>query len=222
MLYLPLNSSTQFVDSSQKQNNFSNKWAVSFTTYEWVDCAYFPWTANGYATWPISFPSETNYTISFRVHPISWNYLWVLADYTNYGFGKSFKCWVFNTKQIGFEWYWSNWDWTATCSISWDSASYAGDKWNHIVFVRTTEWWCPNMTVYVNNVIFHWTTSWWERALDVRTRTAFAIWNDPYDWLWKTTRMSKMHLSNLIVESKSWTSEDVAKYYNGTKEIYWH
>lgn len=93
--------------------------------------------------------------------------------------------------------------------ISWFTATV--DTWYHLVMVIW--WWVQK--VYVN---WQYLTEW-VQTYTWTLSTTFTINN-----AWDTNSSSfanDNYISELIIETKSWSAQDVSDYYNQTKALYW-
>jgi len=143
-----------------------------------------------------------NFTLSFYINFTSINqvnrFMWCASNYTNIQYEKhSGTTWL--------QWYNNNEAWRTTWS--WSPVVYT---WYNIIIT----WDGTSYNAYVNWVQLTKTlagivsTGWDD----------FIIWNNvqyaEHNWmLWS--------LSNVILENKIWTAEEVSVYFNQTKSLYW-
>lgn len=106
--------------------------------------------------------------------------------------------------------YWGTvyirWSWSWNTAIS--GSGLTNNAWHHIVIAQTT----AKVEIYVDGVLF-WSTT-----------AQYLNWNMVgFCWSWNTWAAYAViwKISEMIVEDKLWTAEDVAKYYNRSKANYW-
>lgn len=200
--YYPLNSISTVNDMSGNNHNLTNN-NVVFWTYQWVDCWYFDsrwsssWLCWLYNSSFYPWDSVATRTVSVRFYA-SWNT-------------------VYNNPRL-------------MAPIAW-----AKDKWNKIIAGRYNDWdidWA-NFNVWEwTHVIFIWDSNnyydvyknWVLQHSNVYT--AYLVQNI-YLTIWTrenngTSRWDKRDggISEVIIEDKRWTAQEVANYYNQTKSLY--
>jgi hypothetical protein len=198
--YYPLTSTTTVNDISGNNRNLTNNW-VQFWEYDWVDCAYF--NANSYLikNWAL-FTWNPTFTISFYAKCI-WFQQYNGRAYWFIGTGdwvKSF--WQRIKSNVQWHklqiWWWSN---------DRDTGYTVDNNWHHIVFKYSN----GSGEVYVDwNSIYSGT--WSPNIEDSKT----VIWWNP-----NPSDLFYWYISNFICESKLWTAQEIADYYNQTKANYW-
>lgn len=195
LLYAPF--SDDLVDHSWKSTTMTKSWTVTNTTLNWIKCAYFNWW---YIDTNISTLNNLTHTISFWLYTNTNNDAWWIVC--------SNPCWITQWETI---WTssttikhstWTNW-WatpvnpTLTWSFLW--------KWIHVI----NTWW----RLYVD-----WNLVWTETATPAGTYKysicAHAVWSSC------TRRIWYWYLSELIIEDKEWTAQEVQDYYNSTNDNY--
>ena len=202
--YRPLNSSTKLTDYQWK-NAFT--WYSSSATYNswtfaWVECLnitdmnywrYWLTSLSWYPTW------WTSRTFSI------WCYL-ATSSWSTYNWAFSFhsgSVWVQALKPVAFPIAWKIW---------WDWASIS-KKWTLLTFTYTS--WVNSF--YVNWELI-WTYNGTQSTQSISSSYPFRLWHNINAtwgewWYWG--------LSNLIIENKARTQEEVTSYFNSTKSNYW-
>ena len=201
--YWPLNSETLYTDQSGNWKNLTNVWTTIWT-YQWVSCAYNNWDKNKYA-WlnsPLT-TSNNSFTAS----------LWFYSLWDSANWQSLIQWWYWQTtqafnmalnKNVMSVWWWSNDTSLNVTKIN---------QWVH--YIITYNW--TTIKAYVNselvltvNLNYTIPTSAKTSLMCNYVRTDWAT-SDPLNW----------YLSNVIVENKVWTVEEVSKYYNQNKSLYW-
>lgn len=208
LAYRPLNSTTTVNDQSGNNIQSTNVW-VTFWTYQWVDCWYFDWnsyiyTNSGLTTIPATWTScvwfyyDGNSTTSA---PIYWQ---TATD--NASIKQTFRV-KSNWVNVG---YWvsstSSWGMTISQSPSW---------W--CMMCRAWDWSSLNFYLYKNWTKYTATKDSSYTSKD-ETFTNFSIWYEAYSKGWYIKY--KWWVSNLIIENRMRTEQEIADYYNNTKSIY--
>lgn len=203
LAYYPLTTVTTYTDQSENHNDLTNNWIV-FGTYQWVDCA----SMTGTQWW----------TVTINALPSSW--------------ARTILCWCYIISPIAAStefnvvWYWENWyhksyqlyynDWQLSVRTYYDDAG--------MVYNTTT------MQNYVNKwMLLWWVYDWTDNKLYI-DKTAIATVTVSLDtWskilaVWKWPVLSKWinwYVSEVIVEDKAWSAQDIEDYYEATKWKYW-
>lgn len=164
------------------------------------------------ATWwvTLSSNSSTAKTMSFWFYIVSGNspFMSLWWPWT-VGAGYYYEHNEARLKQHLFCWTDSSWGASTVPLSIWAWA------WHHIVFTYDSSW--PNVYGYVDGtqyLIYNWVpysfdTSVWFMGSQANS------WQDGFSGNFMCD------LSELIVESKYWTQQNVTDYYNATKWIYW-
>lgn len=112
-------------------------------------------------------------------------------------------CFPANTSrgfQVGKVWFFND------SFVQWDTIISLANRYN-IIIVK--DW--TNETIYIN----------WENVLDA---TSFDNANYPVNFIWSCAtnkpEAAQWKMSELIFESKKWTAQEVADYFNQTKSNY--
>jgi len=199
LLYLPLENDT--LDHSWG-TAYNPTWSITFTTLS-------SWKKVGYINWNnfllnSDFPSlKMDMTVSFWINPTSqkWEYqpaFWQYKAFSNY------NIWAFC--RAG-ESSWTNfYFWT-----------FSADTWN-----INLSWW--------NLITITYTSSW--TVIVYKNWTQVATRNSPYNWwnwyqIWgrydtgSSRTQLTAYMSEIFVENRVRTAQEVADYYNQTKANYW-
>lgn len=205
LAYYPLTSSTTVNDQSWNNRNLTNNW-TSFGVYSGVDCAYFSNTQSKKLYWNLPLTWNKSFTISAWVNrsgvvTTEWSQIFLLWPINTSGYclwvalsGGSFK----------YQYYtWGN------DKVS-DIVSQI-NTWEMVTVTNNTS----TVSLYINGVL----AKQWALTFNINT-TDFTIWSwnvvrngsyQPFYWL----------MSELLVESVVWTSDDIIRYHNKTKANYW-
>lgn len=197
MAYYPLNSTYTNTDQSWNNRDGTTTWTLS---YDSISCQF---SSGNYINIPTSIPYWTNpFTISiwFNSPDVSWHQNWFYNQFNsssnNTAIGLFIYSWSLN--------FWSKWpnDWSNIYSVS------ANTRYNAII---TYDW--STLTGYVN---------WTQAGTQSRTISTTA---PDYAWIWCWWEYSGRvycvaKLSNMIIENKVWTAQEVSDYYNQTKWNY--
>lgn len=191
--YFPLTS--DLLDASWNSYSLTASGSAAIWTIDWVDCLNCS-ASSSYVSWTIS-----------------WIPQWQQAR-TN-------MCWIRWTISGNYPWwqYWSTWTWHADIILSnnwitwsqyWDAISSnqsaTTGQWYHVAV--TTSW--GTVKIYVNwalknsssmTINTSWTTLYLGRG----------TWDNTY---------GRAYYSNMIIEDKTWTDQEIADYYNLTKSLY--
>ena len=192
LAYYPLSS--DFNDASWNWYNLTNTWAT-ITTKAWVDCAYYNWSS--YST-NSSVPNWTSRTLS----------AWVYIE-TNKSSNMGVIC-TWDT-DWSFVWLWIySWKW------------YITDRWTHdqVWTISVLNWWhliTATISNWSNMILY---TDWVQNASYTFSRGAWnSITIGARTWSW--TEKLTWYVSNVIVEDKARTADEITAYYNLTKSNYW-
>lgn len=198
--YYPLTSTSTVNDLSWNNYNLTQSWTITYWTNVWVDCAYFNW---GYLSATIAWLPQwgTDRTASVYVY-ITKTQCWILSWWANSTYNKFCRYyWGFNS------------NWLAATSYQWtdlNSSTYISGWWHHIVLL-VRSWvrelyidWVQNTTLNKSSTT---NTSW----------TNFEMWRLDY----ASDFMFQSYMSNVIIENKARTAQEISDYYNLTKWNYW-
>ncbi len=212
LAYLPLDS-TNTKNDTYWWNTTTQLWTVRYWTYWWVDCADF-------TTWWCIYSNMLNwvstYTVLIWANNINWNsasnwYWWnVFCVSKSWG---SYQPWIY---------YWNS------SSSNWYFAFYANNSSWDIYFNTNTKnhWFLLAMCISSSTKKAYLFGDWSYKELDISNSTTNSqyvqIWGIIYNNLTeRTDRRFYWYLSNLIIENKVWTDQEIQDYYNLTKWNYW-
>lgn len=192
--YYPLTSSTTTSDQSWNNRNLTN-YNTSFWTYQWINCAY--WNSVKHLNTP---------TLSWVKTLSLWTY-WAWHT-SGSSYSPTFTYWTGTTNNL--QWLYEDDKYTL-----WNSSGYVvvnsqiKNQWYHYVLVlSTTE----------KKLYFNWALVGTANNSSLSDWMFYFFcfinnqsWINYYHW-W---------ISNVIIESKEWTAQEVLDYYNDTKSNYW-
>jgi hypothetical protein len=202
--YYPLNSTDTTRDKSGNGYNLSNRGATTFWEIGGVSCGIF---SNSNTSWlyndSIQHPTWTNpFTISMRCYPTSYNSTeddCVFIGTAAFS-GKWFAVYRANPLSISARW-------ASSSATSWLPLN----MWSLLTI--TQNWWQYNAYINWTNVILN--ASQTTNITWTRINIWYCYWNGGvgYWFIW--------WISNVIVEDKVRTAQEIADYYNQTKANYW-
>jgi len=199
--YLPLSSD---LDDTISWNNLT--WNATFGTIWWstVNCAI---TTNGWLSGTLAnLPQGTaERTVSMRFYFSGSN--------TNEWWTVFYGTWWGNNQVFGAYSELNGSDWKISLSQRWANSWY--------LYTWTTgSWYLITMTYDSNNI---WTLYINWAYMGNWNVTLGTIWNDILLWslVWNTWDYLSWGFSELIIEDKCWTSQEVSDYYDLTKANYW-
>ena len=196
--YYPLTSVTTTSDMkwSWTAYNLTKNWTVTFWTNAGVDCA--------------SFNSSGLYNTSFS------QLQWTSA--------RTYNFWAYDNKDSDtwqglyiYQWTSSTNKMVLIARTNTYFISQYGSSWNF----WNTNWksW-NNHTITYDGTKFEWLINWvskWTWAYTINTQwSELSIWKNVGNTWWSFV----WYISNVIVENKVWTSDEITKYYNSTKANY--
>lgn len=200
LAYYPLTSVTTTSDRSWNSYTLTNN-AVTFWVNQWVDCAYF-WQNGGtkLVNTSISFSANPTQTVAVRMYIETPQ----VRYETIYHIGTSTWNWWLGSRYNKNLWL-CIWEW----DTSYESVK-SGDLSNawHLL-VNTTNW---NSSIqYIDWVQYQTLTNNLPNAQTwLYIGCSYSDTNHQLTWC----------LSNLIIENKTRTAQEVADYYNQTKGNY--
>lgn len=203
LLYLPLSEDTT-------DKSWNNVWTtnsnVTIWVNQWISCWYFNWTNAHIQITPFAIPS----TITI----LHWTYCQLGSSYWDWK--------IFDARSSSrylitvFDWY-NNEYWYS--AYNWGNRVYttssANKKNQRILTVITVKNWEQKIYVKWNNTDLSWSFS---QSFSWYTPTYTNVWNEYNNG---AARYFKWYISNLIVENKVWTSDEINDYYELTKWNYW-
>ena len=200
LAYYPLDSTNTVNDmkGSGTAFNLTNNWSVTFWTTAWVDCATFSWSNYlEYSSYSPSWMSE--FTISCWTRVTNASSRWVFFIWKS---NTSLECMaIIYNNEWSPNWLcapYNIWAW-------WQSASR--DVWTHLVCVYSS----GTYNLYVNGVA--WNSYSWTVELD---SWVIRVW-------YGATNENKHYwqISEVIIENKAWTGQEISDYFDLTKADYW-
>ena len=208
--YRPLNSTTTVNDQSGNSYNLTQTWG-SFGTYNGIDCFYNGWSTTGYFTltsWANIPTGNTNRTILVWAYPTGYN-----SSYARY-----FLCYGEQTSWKGCRLY-INTSSKPTADIYTNaitgSTNMSTSGWSLLTFTSTGN----TFNFYVN-----WTSVWSNSSWTINTREISSSY--PLRLMRSNISTSsnyqvRGYISEVIIENKTRTADEIADYYNQTKWNYW-
>lgn len=196
--YYPLTSETTTTDKKWNYN-LTNSWNITFGINQWVNCASFNYNWNLTVSNFYNL-SQWDYTVSIRAYKLTQQWSW---DRYVYCIGdRSTRWWTsaieYDNSRLRFAmWY--------------DDIDASVNPWNQrvnvlITYVKSSK----TQAIYVN-----WEQKWTRTATYTHTLPDLTL----YIW-WPSTNLWTGYLSNVIIENKTRTSQEIADYYNLTKWNY--
>jgi hypothetical protein len=193
--YYPLNSTYTDTDQSGNWNNWTTTWTI---TYDGISAQFSSWN---YITIPTIIPYWSNpYTISvrYKTPDSSWHQNSVYCQVNSSVDNTASNLFVYQWHLY----YWSKWRYDREIN----SAAISNNTWYNIVF--TYSW--TQLECFVNN-ISQWT---FNRTISTTAPNVAYIGRG-------VGEVCIGRVSNLIIEDKVRTAQDVADYYDLTKWDYW-
>jgi len=202
LLYLPLNSTNTYTDQSGKNIGTTNTGTI-FWTYQWVDCGYF----DGYSHIQVNPFAQT-----LPLTVLAWTYsTWDVRDYErdwkiyDARDGNSYFLMVY-----GIEW------WTGYFA---QANGYASSRQN------IPNQWVLNVMRITSTGLRHdeynlngtGSGSSSVGSISSFTPTYVNIWNEWNNW---ANRFFIGGISELIVENKEWSNQEIEDYFDVTKANY--
>lgn len=197
LLYLPLNSTSTHTDKSWNNRGTTN-YSVQFWTYQWVDCGYF----NNAHIQVTSFNMPSTHTFLVWFYRTGFNTSdWKLFDSRP---SPQYVHWI---NSVSSEWtFWYVWN---TVVVSWVQTD---NKW--CLYAMSISWSSATLTLLWNGVNTVKTAS---VSAPSGTPSYINIWNE-YNNAYN--RYFLWYMSQLILENKAWSSQEILDYYNATKSNY--
>lgn len=199
--YYPLTSITTTTDS-QWTYNLTNGGNVVFGTYQWVDCASFNGTSSSMlSNTSLSFPSSPTQTVS----------VWMYISWTGNVYQTIYHIWTTSRTWKLWSWFYYN-TWLSISSwYGWYESIKAWNvNWAWHLLTNVTNW--TSSVQYLDGVEYQsFTNSLTNTQTQLRVGWAQSSSSERLTW----------YLSNLIVENKARTAQEVTDYYNQTKWDYW-
>lgn len=197
--YYPLKDN--FNDESGNNRNLVNSWAV-ITTQDWLKCWYYNWNSysafNGFSLW------NTARTINTWVYCTWTSWYWWVVHISD---GELTPTW-----SLGIQFT----NWKARVWFS-DRASSSAS-----LYTNVSVWWHNVITtqsgattkLYVDGALIGTNSNFPSQS---RSPTWWAVWSKYYS---SYTEKITWYISEVILENKERTAQEVVDYYNLTKTSY--
>lgn len=196
LLYLPLNSTDTYTDQSWNNVQTTNNW-VTFWTYQWVDCWYF--SSAHIQVDPFTYPSDI--TILCRCYCFSTDSDGKIIDARDWNSNNFIT--AFENSPVNVYMSTSNY-----IRILWDYKN----RWVLCAFSSTNN--SQYIRILGDNLDLNNT---WTDTYSSFTPIYINIWNEWDNW---ASRHFYWWMSNLIVENKVWTDQEIEDYFSQTKSLY--
>ena len=197
--YYPLNWDGN--DYSWNNKNLTSSWATSYTTVWGVLSANF---------------GGSNYLYNSSLTCSSIGQTFTIA----WWFYSSWQLWVTCMGKASNLWHW--WGLYYETGLLWRIRAETQNNNSPTRFMPSisyVEWW--------HHLVFTHNSSWWAIYYDGVSKQTWSMPMD-YDWylilgasLDSSTYYFNWNISNLILENKVWTAEEISNYYNSTKSTFW-
>jgi len=207
--YYPLDSTNTLNDLSWHNYTLTNSWSVAFWTNQGVDCAWFTsWGSSSWSRW-LYRTSDSIITLQSSDFTFSvWLYKWSETMY-------------YNPRIIGrYGDYWCIFTYASISKISVaDSTSYwvVPDNWAWFLFTcvydHTDKSW-----VYYKNAVYQNTQSNANPANYSNNWIVLGTRDNLWTWYWDKW---SWWMSNIIIENKKRTVQEISAYYDLIKSDYW-
>lgn len=199
LLYMPLNSTDTYTDKSWNNIGTTN-YSVTFWTNYWVDCGYFNGSSAHIQINPFSIPAASTILV------------WFYRAWLNESDGKIFD--ARSPRHIiavnSSSWEYTFWYLGSTAILSWKLIQN-----QRCLCCLKTNWSNGKLIILWNNVN---TTVSISVSVSTGTPSYINIWNEYNN---AANRHFLWWLSNIIVENRERTDQEVTDYYNLTKANYW-
>lgn len=200
LCYYPFD--TDYSDQSWNGYNLTNRWATTIWTKWGVDCAVFIKDNNSWL-YTTSIPFNTIST------SMTFNF-WMYVDQFNTWENNVFWMWTASAGSCIILWYlqpiniWHRWyNDIAT------STNSTLSTWQNIVVTQDSSW---------TKIYLDWNQIGSSSYYATLSGNEFNVWY--FNWSSALNRKYIGWMSNLILESKTWTAQEVVDYYNQTKSLY--
>ena len=212
--YYPLDSVNTVNDMSWNWYDLTLIWTADFNTYQWVDCFNSQWT------WRMECSSLTLADIWNVFSAMAWVYTPDRQDHN-----ERWILWA-TDNSLWFKWFdlfesyysWQNqayrWEtlWSSNKSIFVDEPFW---QWYHLCL--TYEDWTNNQKLYINGVLEWEDTNTMYLSSSAIFRVAARVW---VNGSWWVDVIRSWWLSNIILEDKVRTAQEITDYFNQTKSLY--
>ena len=199
--YYPLDSTNTVNDLSWNWYNLTNSWATFWTNYCEVNDTKYLYRDTSSDSRFVTWNNSITYSIWIKISSFNWNYNWY-----PYWQGEN------STNRV----------WGLTMQ----STSYWIDNWWYQQWVQTSMYnnytnWHLITTVYDSSITTKYLYLDWQLQVSKNqsinlSKNWLYVWQDPIYSAWLDAQ-----ISNLIVEDKERTAQEIQDYYNQTKSLYW-
>lgn len=199
LLYLPMKSDLD--DHSGNNITMTNNWVVIenwFWKFNWTSS--YIYTTNNFSL------ASTPFTVSFWMNADSVANKWLISQNRYTGGYKWWNIFIVNQKvrtELTPSW-WQQSTWTITTGTWYNIVMTVPASWNRVVYRNWTQeatW--SNSVTFTSIPVYIWTSAW--TAADISS----------------TGMKYEGYMSDIIIEDKAWTQQEVSDYYNLTKWSYW-
>lgn len=197
--YYPLTSETTVNDMSGNWHNLTASWTQDFWVHWWVDSVSFNWTQTLTASWLLPWTATQELTINQRFYIVSIpsdvdGKIWWTEKSSNSAYAK----WTTP------EWMWLN---------MWSSELYTWVQpiWKWVFSSQSIKDWYANWTILWDGINYSQTSTGAVNLNNIGTN--FTLGNS-------SNRRLSCYVSNVIIENKARTAQEIANYYNLTKSNY--
>ena len=199
--YYPLTSTSTVNDMSGNWNHWTMNWTITFgSALWWVDCWSFPWNNSTY----INVPNSSD----FATTTITYSF-WIASSQRTGNRWIIYKwpfTWVAWTYYItNYQNFWVSINGVATYTTIFDS----DNQWVYVVVSYDGS----TIKIYKNWVLDTSASNSYDISLDTNPLKIWAYWSSSYCFYG--------YMSELIIENKVWTAQEIANNYNRTKANYW-
>ena len=198
--YYPLTSVSTVNDMSGNWNHWTMSWTITFgSALWWVDCWSFPWSSSTY----INVPNSSD----FATTTITYSF-WIASSQTS------------GNRWIIYKWpfTWNSWTYYITnyrnfwVSINgtetYTTMFYSNNQWVYAVVTYDGS----SMKIYKNWALNTSASTSYDISWDSNPLKIWAYWDSNYCFYG--------YMSEIIIENKVWTAEEISDYYNQTKSLY--
>lgn len=205
--YYPLDSTNTVNDKTTNHydlTNYVNDHPVLFWTYQWVDCAYFDEHCALGRSWnPLTWHPELTMSL--------WCYrLWQTKGYNQNLVG----LWSTNATNAIILWlnhsgYNLYLGWRTNDRNTWYTLSTG--SWTNVIATYDGG---TTVKIYINN-----------QSPITLSVTQYTLWNwyiNIWSWVWQQADGDSFYwyISNVIIEDKARSAQEISDYYNQTKSLY--
>jgi hypothetical protein len=208
LAYYPLETDTK--DYSWNNRNLTNSW-ITFDGGVWVFNGNAIWYYTNNSLWN----NLNNFTYSVYVNPSSIT-SWTFGGNVNinrvisiiqYGTIPTYDKTLSLCNSSQAQWY-NYYNWLKEVYTTWISIN----TWCYLTYT----WDGNTIKIYKNWVLWQSLACWWSYTW--YTQATLCVWNNT-----NTQQIQKYYgkISNVIIENKARTAQEVQDYYNQTKSNYW-